>query len=1043
MKQLTGNLVRLSFFLQICFAVLPVYAQNFPYSFQTWDAKNGLSTSFCNTVVQGPNGYLYVGTNNGLYIFNGSNFKPLTYASDSIHINEGNVEDIVIDRYNRVWFASIEYGLGLLTLNDRDIGIRYFVPPATDSFPNLRILNNPRVSKLCFDSKGNLWVGTRGNGLYRMDTATKKFSYIKTNNPSSLYHQFIRSLYLYKPDTLFVGLVNGLSIINPLNNTTTHLYLHNAETGKQSRPTVRKVLPWAADSFMLATDRGTYWLKLKVRSLHAVFKDKQKQFDFARLNTSDICRVSMREVWLATEDNGVLFFNLDTKAFEYSYKKSEFNSGISRGFVNRFYKDSIGNMWVAHQHGLSLFQIQNTWVNNFSGADNRLYSGSVIAQGDYILSFKSTALTIINTNTGSVQVKQISIPSKRTVVDCHANDYSPDEYILFINESCFLLNKKTLQSKEIPVNKEKLDAGYFRHFRIFQSVSDTVNGKRLFLLLVRTTKGNILLKYFPITGNLELFTAPGFDHKDFKNGFTHIAKAGPGKYWISTLYNGILYADGTTPTIQYAATKRDAGKRIPEGEIVDFSITSPNDIWLLNKPAGLVHLSLSNKNIQHYEIYGEQEGLTGKSLYKIVNDHDNNLWITSNAGLFCFQTRQKDFLRYTAANGFSNMNFHLYRVYTVTLKNGYLGFYEDIGNITWFKPQSGTKANEIKLIVPSVQVNEQFFNLNSLSGPLAFAPNQSNISFLYDIIDFDRTTFYEVIYRLDHYDSKWHRVTKGNELRYPQLPPGRYTFRIKLQFANKQFSKEKTVQFSIATVWYKTWWFKCIVVILSGWFLYLIVRGYLSRKLYQQKKELELQRAVAVERARISTELHDDLGSGLSTIRILTQSANGYSTLEKISGHSKELLQKMTEIVWALNMDNDTLDQLISYVRLQSVTLLDGAAVRYCFEIPDTIPPVKVSGANRRHIQLMVKEAVHNIIKHAEATQVQFFISIKDELLITISDNGKGMAPQDIGKLYSNGMRNMKKHIDALGGNMQIKNSIGLTLIFSIPFKRLSHESAI
>ncbi|MBS1749054.1 MAG: hypothetical protein JST63_04050 [Bacteroidetes bacterium] len=1018
-------------------------SQSFPYTFQTWDVKNGLPSNYCNAIAQDADGYLYVGTNNGLFVFNGNDFKPAAFYTKTSSLTEGIVEDVVIDKYNRIWFASIEYGVGLINMNDRDLQIQYFVPPASDSFPNLQILNNPRVSKLCFDSKGYLWVGTRGNGLFRMDTTIKKFEYVKIDNQSSLYTKFIRSLYLYKPDTLFVGLVNGLSMVNPLNNKIIHLNMHVAETGVKLLPTIRKVLPWANDSFMLATDRGTYWLKLKERTLYNIFKYEKQKIDFSKLNTSDIYRFSKDEVWLATEDNAVLFFNLKTKAFEYSYKKSEFNLGISRGGVNRFYKDGNSNMWIAHQHGLSLFQIQNTWFNNFSGSDSRLYSGSVIADRHNILCFKSNALTIINSNTGNVQVKQITIPAKRSVVDCYATDFSPENYILFVNEKCYFLNKKTLQSKALPVNTEKLDPVYFRHFRVFQSVLDTINGRQQFILLARTTQGNILLKYFPDTGNMEQFILPGFEHNDFKNGFTQIKKTGTGKYWISTLYNGLIYVDNTSVTMQYAATLKDIGKRIPDGEITDFTITPLNDIWLLNKKEGLVHLTLQEKNIKCREIFAEQEGLTSKSLYNIVHDQQNNLWITSNTGLFCFQIRQNDFLRYTATNGFSNMNFHMYNAYTVSLTNGYIVIYEDIGNITWFKPQSGVNGNRINLTLQFVQVNEQSINLNSTSGLLSLSPNQNNISFLYDIIDFDHTTIYQVIYKLDHYDSKWHSITGGNELRYTQLPPGKYTFRIKLQYSNNVFSPEKSIQFFIATIWYKTWWFKCIAAIISGWFIYLIIRGYISRKLYQQKKELELQRAVAMERSRISTELHDDLGSGLSTIRILSQSANGYAALEKISGHSRELLQKMTEIVWALNIENDTLDQLISYIRLQSVTLLDGASVHYSFNIPEIIPTIKVSGANRRHIQLMVKEAVHNIIKHAGATQVHFCVSIKEHLIITIADNGNGIAPKDISKMHSNGMNNMKKHIEAVQGTMQIQNGTGLTLIFTIPLQRLSHESAI
>ncbi|MBN8790230.1 MAG: hypothetical protein J0I84_24365, partial [Terrimonas sp.] len=99
-------------------------SQSFPYTFQTWDAKNGLSTNYCNVIAQDTTGYLYVGTNNGLYAFNGNNFKTLNYNIISNHISEGNVEDLIVDKYNRIWFASIEYGVGLINLQQKSLQVQ-------------------------------------------------------------------------------------------------------------------------------------------------------------------------------------------------------------------------------------------------------------------------------------------------------------------------------------------------------------------------------------------------------------------------------------------------------------------------------------------------------------------------------------------------------------------------------------------------------------------------------------------------------------------------------------------------------------------------------------------------------------------------------------------------------------------------------------------------------------------------------------------------------------------------------------------------------
>ncbi len=1010
-------------------------SQSFPYTFQTWDAKNGLSSNFCNAIAQDDNGYLYVGTNNGLFVFNGNDFMPAAFHANYSPIAEGRIEDIVTDKYNRVWFASFEYGLGLIDPGDENKHLQYF-NPVSDIAP----LQDTKVSKLCFDSKGYLWVGTRGYGLFKFDTSTKKFEAVAIENTTSIYRKHIRALQLFRPDTLFVGLVNGLSIVNPLNGDVSHLTMTSAETNVLIRPTVRKILHKNSDSFLLATDRGTFMLKLSSQKLSSIYTNSSDNIDFKLINSNDIIQLSEEELWIATENYGVMFYNTRTHKFNYSYRLNEFNAGIQKGAVNRFYKDAGGNIWIAQQNGLSLFQNKNNVFNSYSYSDKYLFASSLIADGQKLISCKSFSIVTINMVTGDINTHSLSTIKRKTLGHCYAINYTPADYLFFVNDSFFIVNKKNLQARLLPLNKEKLSSSYFAHFRIFKCIPDTVNGVKQYLLLAKTLNGFKLLNYNPDNGNLEPYI---FKNAPEEYECTNIVKSASGKYWISTKRDGILYVDDASLVMQYAAKVSDTTKRIPAGEIKDFVFTDRNNLWSLIKNTGLVHISVNSTKKPCYEIYSEQAGLMDARLFNVLNDNNGNLWITGRSGVTCFNVEQKEFFNYSALNGLGNIIFYGEERSDIVKANDFIGLSDRSSIITWFKSNKQKHNLKANLMIKTIRLNDSSINLSALKRKLQLQPGQNDISFQYDIIDFDKTSHYGILYKLDHFDKEWHYTDKNEEKQYMNLPPGDYTFRMKLQFANGRYSPEKSIQFFIATYWYKTWWFKCIALLVCAWLIYLIIRGYISRKLYQHKKELELHQAVAVERARISTELHDDLGSGLSTIRILSQSDHGYSTLEKISGHSKELLQKMTEIVWALNIDNDTLDQLISYIRHQSVTLLDGASLRYSFDIPETIPPIKVSGANRRHIQLMVKEAVHNIIKHAEASQVHFCISIKDRLIITIADNGKGITQYDMMKTESNGMRNMQKHIDAIQGNMQIKNGIGLSLIFSIPLHRLSHESAI
>lgn len=1031
----------------IFFSGLPSFSQSFPYTFQTWDAKNGLSSNYCNAVAQDANGYLYVGTNDGLYVFNGSNFNNVSYSSSSQLISEGNVEDVLVDAYNRIWFASIEYGVGLINLQQNSLRVQYFRPEAKAD-----PLQDTKVSKLCFDSQGSLWVGTRGKGLFKLDTVTKKFTAITTENPNSIYNKYIRSLFLYKQDTLFVGLVNGLTIINPLTNKANHLKFRLASGKRYLRPTVRKVLPVANDSFLLATDRGTFCLKLSEQTLSSIYTNDQQNMDFSKVVSNDIIRISENEIWIATENEGVLFYNTGSHRFGYSYLIGTSKYTIPKNFVSRFYKDKGGNIWIAQQNGLSLFQSGNIIFNSFSFSAKDFFSGSFLSNGDDLLCIKSNSIASINTNTGDVMVKNFVMPLPKNKVPNCVIMCSPEEYMLFSDKNFFLLNSKTLFSKKLPLLKDKIDTTFFRHFRVIQCIPDTLYGKKEYILLVKTAKGNILLNYNPDDGELTEYTPKNFKRGTLNYEYTKIIKAGSGKYWISTLHNGLIYTEKKGVTIKYAATESKSTRKIPAGEITDFVITNGNNIWLLIYKKGLVRVPLHNREIKSYDIFSEKEGLTENRLFNIIADKHNNLWITSNSALFFFRTQQKDFLRYSVSNGLGNIKFHVTEVVMTCAGNGYIGLSDKFSNITWFNPSKALSSSKPALVLDNIAVNNQLINVKQITKRLHLLHDENNITFWHDIIDFDKTIFYKTIYKLENFDNRWNTASRNNGQNYIQLPPGNYVYRIKLQYADGSFSPEKRVEFNIGTIWYKTWWFKCIISSLILGLLYLTVRSYINRKLFLQKKELELQNAVALERARISTELHDDLGGGLSTIRILSESnghLNGHQqpgdNLNKISRHSKELLQKMTEIVWALNIKNDTLDQLLSYIRHQTVQTLDEAGIHFKILMPETIPPIMIDGNNRRHIMLLVKEAINNIIKHSQAdfVEMRFSLNPDRQLEIMLQDNGKGIDDISSAMNHGNGLHTMSQHANSVGGVLKIEKNGGTRIFFSVPIGKISHESVI
>jgi len=186
--------------------------------------------------------------------------------------------------------------------------------------------------------------------------------------------------------------------------------------------------------------------------------------------------------------------------------------------------------------------------------------------------------------------------------------------------------------------------------------------------------------------------------------------------------------------------------------------------------------------------------------------------------------------------------------------------------------------------------------------------------------------------------------------------------------------------------------------------------------------------------------MHDDLGAGLSKIKFLSETISLKKQqqepieedINKIRTYSHEMIDKMGEIVWALNEKNDTLSDLLSYIRAYAVEYLSQSNIICRVEFPESFPAVFVSGEFRRNVFLTVKEALHNIVKHACATKVIFSISIGQELSIRLQDNGIGFDINNI-RSFSNGLANMRSRVGEIGGHFEIIQKEGTLVNMTIP----------
>ncbi|WP_276484633.1 sensor histidine kinase [Paraflavitalea pollutisoli] len=214
-------------------------------------------------------------------------------------------------------------------------------------------------------------------------------------------------------------------------------------------------------------------------------------------------------------------------------------------------------------------------------------------------------------------------------------------------------------------------------------------------------------------------------------------------------------------------------------------------------------------------------------------------------------------------------------------------------------------------------------------------------------------------------------------------------------------------------------------------------------KLENERKEFEKQMAVVTamqgERDRISADMHDELGSGVTAIRLMSEilktkmKHQEIPELEKISNNANDLLGKMNTIIWTMKSSNDTVESLIAYIRAHAIEYFDNTPIDATVRLPAVIPQADISGEKRRNIFLSVKEALNNAMKHSQANQIWIDIATQENLLIIrIVDNGVGIDTEQL-RRFGNGLSNMRRRMESIGGAFNIECDGQCVLTFEAP----------
>jgi two-component sensor histidine kinase len=489
--------------------------------------------------------------------------------------------------------------------------------------------------------------------------------------------------------------------------------------------------------------------------------------------------------------------------------------------------------------------------------------------------------------------------------------------------------------------------------------------------------------------------------------------------------SGLFVYNYVTDSLSAFLNNPKNNKSISNNNVRALYFDQQDNLWIGTFGGGLNYYD-SKK--QHFISYTTENGLLDNTIYSICPDLKNNLWLGTNKGLCCFNTHSKTSTYLTIKDGIQNYEFNTNA--SLSLKSGLL-FIGGIRGINAFFPDSiKTPVVNNRIIVSKFLINDEEQVVNDSSIELAY--NQNYLVIHFAGLGYYRNSEYNYAYQLVGLDTTWNYCGYQRQVNYTNLAPGKYVFKVKVSdcYGNWTYST-KLLSFKINRPWFKTWWFYVIIITILSLLIFWMI-------------QFRFQQILALQNIRndIARDLHDEVGSNLSNISLFnavaSEKAKNISDvlpiLNKISEYTQLSQEAMSDIVWMINSDNDSLENLTTKIRNYTDTVIENTAIVATFQITPEANKIALSMLQRKNIFLLFKEALNNSIKHSKCSEIFIALEIENNFLVLrFKDNGIGFDTAAV--KTGNGLLNFKKRINELKGKLEMvtvpKN--GVLLTFKIP----------
>jgi ligand-binding sensor domain-containing protein len=461
---------------------------------------------------------------------------------------------------------------------------------------------------------------------------------------------------------------------------------------------------------------------------------------------------------------------------------------------------------------------------------------------------------------------------------------------------------------------------------------------------------------------------------------------------------------------------------VAAGELRDLFVDSRGRLWIGSHTSGVSRADAPTMERPQFRTYTVRDGLASDSVRSMSEDRWGRIHLGTARGVDRLDPETGRIRHFTTADGLSNNEVES----TFRDRHGALWF-GTLNGASTFVPQLEGPVQRPGILIDGLRLAGAVFPLPELGTSAITTPalKASENSLQIDVLSLGAKTGgnrrYQ--YRLEGADGEWSAPTATRTIYYSNLAPGRYRFTVRAIDADNQVSAiPATVSFHILSPIWQRWWFLTAALLMFGVGTHALHR-------YRVGRLLELERI----RTRIATDLHDDIGSSLSQIAILSevvrQRVGGreesvMEPLSQITGASSELMDTMSDIVWAIDPRKDHLSDLTQRMRRFSSDVFTARHIAFDFDTPDSGRDIELGADVRRQVFLIFKESVNNIVRHSHCTRavVQFSCG-KEHIALRISDNGRGFDTTQ--QCDGHGVASMRKRTQELGGTLQVDSKNG------------------